>query len=276
MGIEYLPEVEVGAKINPARLKERGPEPKIHLEQFAPLLKSGLRLMARETNRHYGEFLNEDGQIALAGPEAESDQELVDYQEMNFSRGLDRAEYRRRRETSQPEIAEMTLTLLFNKMLGDRFLVARASAYDDYNNGVDQVIIDKTTGAAVCGVDEVVSHLADITAPKKEEKLIKKMKAGGASVKYGATITEGRLVRQSLRHIPTFYVAVHPVELEKIITILDLNERQITAPEQEVFDRVIASLAEQYERLDEAGLDPDLRHNLKKFAASLERMKRAK
>jgi len=40
---------------------------------------------------------------------------------------------------------------------------------------VDQVIIDKKTGAVVCGFDEVITHFKDGQAPKKEENMDKKM-----------------------------------------------------------------------------------------------------
>jgi hypothetical protein len=276
MSIEYLADAEVGTILDPKRLERRKAEKKIHLEQFLPLLKSGLKMMSRETNQHYGEILNEDGQITLVGPEAESDQQLVEQQKIAFAHGLSPEEYRRQRETNQAEIAEMTLALLFNKLLGDRFLVARASSYDDFNNGVDLVIIDKTTGAVVCGVDDVVSHTADISAPKKDEKMARQMKAGGASIKYGATFAEGSLKRCSLRNIPTFHAAVSPAELEKIIMALEGNEKTSTLPELEVFERMISSLEEQYKKLDDTDLDPKLKENLQKFSASLERMKKAR
>jgi len=266
----------VGSFIDPKRLEKQKPEKKPGIEQYLPVLQAGLRLMAKEKNRDYGEFLNEEGKIILAGKSAESDRVLVAEQEMILAHGLDREEYRRQRENKQAEIAEMALALLFNKMLGNRFLVARASAYDDYNNGVDLVIIDKTTGAVVCGVDDVVSHFVDVSAPKKEDKIAKKMKTGGATIKYGATFNEGQMTRCAQRNIPAFFVAISPAELEKIVMALEENKARNTMTELDVFDRMIASLEAQYKNLDDKNLDPNLRANLHKFAASLERMKQAR
>lgn len=274
MSINYLEGVEVGAKINLDRLKDRKSDRPVSWERFLPFLKNGLKTAAVEMNRQYGDFLNPDLKISLNGPDAASDEELVKQQELAFAGHQSLEEYRRQRAGQQSEIAEMALALMFQKLLGEDFLVVRASTYDDNNNGFDLLIVDKASGAVVCGVDEVLTHYADVSSPKKEEKLFRKMQSGGATVKYGVTFSAGRLVRQSLKNVPAFYAAVHPGELTKIISSLELEQKESTSAEQAVLERVIVSLEEQYTALDTDGLQPRLKENLEKFAASLEKIKK--
>lgn len=60
------------------------------------------------------------------------------------------------REKNPANIAEIATTLLFDKVLNKDFIIVRASTYDDYENGADHLIIDKQSGAVICGLDEAI------------------------------------------------------------------------------------------------------------------------
>lgn len=93
-----------------------------------------------------------------------------------------RAQHKEKEKGRQMEIFT---AILFNKMLKDDFIVVPASAYDDYMNGIDTVMVNKKTGDVVCTFDEVHDHKASNRADAKEEKIKKKARAGGSTLAYG-------------------------------------------------------------------------------------------
>jgi len=65
---------------------------------------------------------------------------------------------------------EKAITAIFYKIIGSKFLVMRASTYDDYANRVDNVIVDRATGDVVCTFDEVHDAGKGDRRAEKEEK----------------------------------------------------------------------------------------------------------
>lgn len=51
-------------------------------------------------------------------------------------------------------VFEMLKTAIMNKKLAGQFIVVRSSYYDDYCNGVDNVIVHKETGDIICAIDD--------------------------------------------------------------------------------------------------------------------------
>ena len=176
MGIEYLAGFKPGDIIDLSRFEkkpsrfessfktrnEKDREKTFSPEDYVDILRKDLQEMAKEVNDYFPGFLDEDGKISLAGRDAEKDASLVAIQEDAFSRDFhgnkpeDMETWRRQQEAKDPNLTEMSLTLLLNKFLKKDFIVARASSYDDYNNGIDNVLIDKTSGEVLCGFDEVM------------------------------------------------------------------------------------------------------------------------
>ncbi len=239
--INYLPGLEAGQKIDLDRFKKTE---KINWESFLPFLKTELAKMSQDVNERYGNFLNPEGKIILAGEDAKSDQELVKVQEDTLRGSKSLENWRLDREKNPAEIAEMALALVINKFLGADFIVARASNYDDYNSGVDLVVIDKKTGDVVCGFDDVLGNIGDDGGAKKEVKMTNFRKKGGAKIKYGATIKDGELIRQAAQGIPAFYLSLSQVELGELLTALKTGE-PITPAENKIFNKLVASLEEQ-------------------------------
>jgi len=144
MKIEYLPNLPgPGGKIDLSAFKKK--EKQAPPEDFLPSLTRSLHLQAEEINKEFPDLLTESAQIKMIGPEAEKDAVLVTQQEIGFaaSAGKQEERWRQDRDKNPANLTEIALTLLFHKFLKNDFIVARASAYDDYNNGVDLVLIDK-------------------------------------------------------------------------------------------------------------------------------------
>lgn len=96
------------------------------------------------------------------------------------------AKYRERKEVAKSNQAEMAITALLHKMLKERFIVVRASTFDDYKHGMDNLILDRETGAVICAFDEVIRNEGDAAkAPVKLEKIKKAALKGGNEAKYG-------------------------------------------------------------------------------------------
>ncbi len=290
MKIEYLPNLpSAGGKIDLSAFKKK--EKPTRPEDFLPALTKSLRSQAEEINSEFPGLLTDSAQIEMVGPEAEKDSSLVAQQEFGFasSSGKQEERWREDRDKNPSNLTEIALTLLFHKFLKNDFIVARASAYDDYNNGVDLVLIDKKTGAIVCGFDEVITHFKDGNSPKKEEKLKRKMQAGGARLKYGAFIKEGRLERGSRHNLPAFYLALTRNELDDLLPVLaqqaEGNNGQKKESQQgpevpESLEKLFVSLATSLDNqlrvfAANRNLHPHLLDNLNKFQSSLLKIKTA-
>jgi len=253
------------------------PEKKIKPEEYREFLEHKLADNGREVNEELGEdFLDEKGTILMSGGlELENDQQFVADLENNWAREQHKTvgEWRQSKDRNPATIAEMAVTASLHRLLKERFIVARASVYDDYRYGIDNVLIDKETGAVVCGLDEVLGHDGDDGASKKEEKIKKILAKGGASLKYGATINNGKLERQSLKNIPTFYLSLSKEELDNLLKDLK-GSAEATEREKDLALKIISSLERQAESNKMEIKNEDLALNFEKFSTSLEIIKK--
>jgi len=147
----------------------------------------------------------------------------------------------------------------------------------------------KKTGAIVCGFDEVITQFKDGNSPKKEEKLKRKMQAGGARLKYGAFIKDGNLERGSRHNLPAFYLALTRQELDDLLPMLagqvsdnDSQEKKLSQKSEaeenlkKLFGNLAVSLDNQLRSFSaDRNLHPHLLDNLSKFQSSLLKIKNA-
>ncbi len=157
--------------------------------------------------------------------------------------------WKEEKEKSEGSLAEMAVTLLMHKFLKDDFYVLRTNPYDDYAHGVDNVIIEKKTGAVVCTFDEYMGSDEDDRFIKKLDQERGKAMKHGATVTYGLGVENGegggkrKIVPQTVRDIPTFALPISKEESHALISELseDLNDDV----SMEVFAKIITSLSEQ-------------------------------
>lgn len=167
-------------------------------------------------------------------------------------------------EKRSGEKLELFVTAVLQKHLGKRFCVARTCDYDDIARGVDNLIIDKKTGAILCSFDEV----AEISGPRYEKKRARvserNLTQKGANLKYGVSIEVGEsgstVNLGSVKNVPVFYLAFPRDELEKAIKKFNQDEDY----EKKVFDWFIRSIQSQLAalRLKELKLSPDFKKRL--------------
>lgn len=244
MNIEYLSGIQPGAKIDMDKFKKPD-RPEI----FVDYLKSRLASRSEKINETYGQnFLDSEGRIIAEGQDAEKDNNLVSKLENDWARekGISLETWRAGKEKASGTVAELALTLMLDKILAGRFIVARASEYDDYCNGIDNVIIDKESGAVICGFDEVVDDMQGYYSEvKKKEKMKKISASGGSEIKYGATFINGELKPASFESVPTFYLSLSTSELSRLAAELKKESPEISDLENKIYGRLLNSLKEQ-------------------------------
>ncbi len=100
----------------------------------------------------------------------------------------------------------MAITALLHKILKENFLVVRTSTFDDYKNGIDNLILDKRTGAIICTFNEVLENEGgrERGESKKVQKVKKSAALGGNKAKYAITLKDGKIIRSSIKNIPVF------------------------------------------------------------------------
>lgn len=276
MSIEYLPGLKVGEKINLDDLpsgrfdkkKERRPE------SFSAVLDRGLSQMSQRLNSEYGELFSGAGQVSEIDL-SEQDRQIIEDKEVLWAGEQNKslADWRRDREKSAPVICEKALTLLFDQVLRSEFIVVRASTYDDYKNGADQLIIDKQTGAVICGLDDVLGHEGDDGGAKKASLLAKRMTEGGATVKYGIATSEDGLKCKSFSNVPLFYFSLSKEELGRLLMYLESGSTVLSQEAQEIYSKLVQSLASQAKSyLASPKVAGPLAANISNLQPSIERM----
>ncbi len=261
MGIEYLAGIQPGQKIDLSGFKNKAENNLTKdsvLESYLPFLKKTLESIAGKNNADFSGFLNADNRISIDGREAEGDKKLVSAQKEAFRTDVRKTEedWTRDTEKDASNLTEIALTILLDKYLGDDFIVARSSEYDDYNNGVDQVIIYKPTGEVVCGFDEVIGKDGNDGGEKKKKKLENIMAKGGARVKYGAKLENNKLVRSEIKNVPAFFMGISKKELGMLLKSLKDNPDKKNETENEIFSKLLTSLESQ---VDNQAIDGQLK-----------------
>ncbi|MGE5425913.1 MAG: hypothetical protein ACM3PZ_02480 [Bacillota bacterium] len=243
-------------------------DPRVRREQFNRRFREGLKLGADKANAAFGkDWLDADGSIKMyEHPDRESDQRMIAMKEEQWAReeGKNRESWRAGRDKKESILAEMALTLFLQRSLPPRYLAIRSSTYDDYENGVDHLILDGETGSVVGAIDEVVG--LNGAGNKKEEKVRRKMHKG-ARIKYGARVIEGELILGSISHVPVFYISLDKADLAKLGD--SLMEDELGSYEQDLFRRLCASFEEQAESYRGMSMPDELREELEHFKESL-------
>lgn len=158
---------------------------------------------------------------------------------------------------SDGQLAEAVATVVLHRAIGKRFLVARASEYDDYVHGVDMLVVDKETGETVCAFDEVVDAVGadgnDADAERYRKKVARSKKSirehGGMRVKYGATYSgaggASKMELAALDRVPTFCLSLDRAELYGLVLGMTRGTGEMNATEELFLRRLVGKLEAQ-------------------------------
>ncbi len=182
--------------------------------------------------------------------------------------------YMKMKERDKNGQMEMLTNAVFYKILKERFIVVRASTYDDYVGGVDNYLVDKETGDIVCAFDEVHDYAAKGDRKEEKWKRVESIGRGGKKIKYGVVPQGDKLTQKEIRNVPIFFLSLTTEELER--GMRSFSKELDSTPneyEQKIFNKYILLLQEEYDRIKDMEMPRPTRENLEKFRRALETMK---
>ncbi len=125
-------------------------------------------------------------------------------------------------------ISEDLLLIVMNKISGDRYITVKASDYDDFNNGVDMLLIDTETHNIICTFDATVSDV-NTRMNHKMSRAKKKLDHGkGLHTKYSISFTKNNDGISEIKlgqndNIPPLFLDLNKNDLMKMMLIMDFK-----------------------------------------------------
>lgn len=174
------------------------------------------------------------------------------------------------------EKLEMLAYAIFHKNLNKDFVVVRSSLHDDQKNGVDTILLERSTGNLICAFDEV-GALSGAEFQKKQDTVFKKnANEKGAHLKYGISLTEDKQIKLGpVEHIPLFYVALPKDQIEKGIQKFEPSADRQSENEKKLFEYFVAILEAQIKglRLYTVRLGEDVVKKIDTFEEAVRKLK---
>ncbi|MCK5466792.1 hypothetical protein KAI56_04850 [Candidatus Parcubacteria bacterium] len=242
-------------------------------------IKNLLKHFATEINTKYGPPDIVDKRGAIIGKE---ENEIVEELEFKFKDDNESFEdSRNRKENKHGIIFEMLITVIFNKILKEEFIIVHTSVEDDLTHHADNVIIEKKTGNVICTLDEANVDVESKRYYKKLDEIKKYNKKNGTTIEDGVKLNkENKLVETTIRNVPLFLLQISEKRLKEVLEKMDINlgkdgsEIGISEIELEVFDELIKSLVRQTDMLLNEKLPEKVKENIKRFSDSLEKIEK--
>ena len=240
-------------------------------------IKNLLKHFATEINTEYGppDIVDERG--AIIGKE---DNKRIEELQFKFKNDYESFEdYKNRKESKHGIIFEMLVTVIFNKILKEEFIVVHTSIEDDLTHHADNVIIEKKTGNVICTLDEANVDTKSKIYSEKLKRIKKYNKKNGTALEDGIKLNkENKLVETTIKNIPLFLLQISKERLKEVLEKMNIDlgkngsEINVSEIELEVFDELIESLVRQADMLLNEKLPEKVKENIKKFSDSLEKI----
>ncbi|TSC89824.1 MAG: hypothetical protein G01um10143_314 [Parcubacteria group bacterium Gr01-1014_3] len=182
-----------------------------HLEKMAEFLSA-----ESERLRSEGFPVDEDCRIDLREFEDLYSKEVLERDKEKVSKI--EAGFENSQSEKIAELLEAVKTLVFNKFWFDGRLVAvRTSKFDDYTNGVDQLILDRDTFQPLAAVDTTLDWKSKL--PKIMDKIQK-----GSVVKYGVGLSKDGVEKMSYTGLPVFIISLNGDEVLELARGIEAGE----------------------------------------------------
>ena len=156
---------------------------------------------------------------------------------------------------------EKAKTVLCNELLGSDFIVVRATKSDDYQNGIDNIIINKNNGDIVCAFDEVSAEEKSQSHENKLDKVELENEQGGVTIDYGITIKDGNIVKKQFNNIPILALGISLNKLIELLEAISCTDKDKKEENDKIkigiFMELLNSLREQVSTLDEKNIMKD-------------------
>ncbi len=165
---------------------------------------------------------------------------------------------------------ELAVTALLYKVLHKNNFIFRTNPYDDYINGGDTIIIDKETGSVVCAFDEVHEGGSGDRTLEKQNKISKIAHKGGARLRFGLVMENGKLKPSKLENLPIFYLGLNTEELNSLMENMEYDLNKEPSPQEiAIYKKLIDSVQEQFGLLEKEDLPEPVTKRLTKFKETL-------
>ncbi len=242
-------ELKILGKI-PLDQLERGRKKK-NPEVFALETKNKLKSLVERVNNNFGDILDSDARVKM---DNQDDINFLKIKEEAWAQesGISLEEYYLKQEKSKGSLAEMAITLMLDKISSGRLISVRSSKWDDYENGIDNLLLDTETGAVICGLDEVFDDLGQGAKELKEKKVMNKFSNGGAYARYGLKLNlenKKEISIEKLKNLPAFFISLNQNELTEILE--NIGSKEISESEKNVLRQITGSLKLQLEKMNE-------------------------
>jgi len=156
---------------------------------------------------------------------------------------------------------ELLMTIFLNKQLGEDYVIMRSALIDDYGAGIDYIAVNIKTGETICtfdGVAENDSNANEFSKTNSDKKITKIAQAGGANVKYGIQLVDGKLIRTQISNVPVFYLSLLDKDFEILSESIGKEPNaEILKDESRIFTQFINSLEKQQKDLLQLNLPKD-------------------
>ena len=210
-----------------------------------------------EQLRNEGIPVKDDGRIDMDAFEGElsskndieADKKVVEEYEKEWHKDLSQEEIEKSKTKRDGPKLEMFKTALFNKFLNKDFIVARSSEFDDIKRGIDNVILERSTGNLVCALDEVADESGDRFLNKKDSVLEKNKEYNGNKLRYALSVRNGKVVKIKEVQSPVFYLALSKKTLDEGIQGFIPSLEEKSEKEIDIFNHFISSIYNQYTTL---------------------------
>ncbi len=214
--------------------------------------------------------------------EIKRDEGFVGKREKEWFPGLSKEEIEEEKLKSDGEKLEILKTSIFNKFLGEDFIIVRTSSYDDIKNKVDNVMLEKETGNLICAFDEVGETSGPRYEQKKADILERNSREKGGRLKYGLRLEKDkenkmRLVLGEVTNVPVFYLALPKRFIKEGIEKLIPSFEEKSDYEEKLFSYFVDSFRPQIQSLKlESRLTHSLQEQIGCFEKSLQKIQTKK
>lgn len=140
------------------------------------------------------------------------------------------------------ELLEMVKTVGMNRLWsGGRFIAVRTSKFDDYENGVDNLLFDTMTNTPIAAFDEAAGGSV---FQKNPERLLRNL-TEGAKVRYGLEYDDGRITKKSYEddRLPLFIIRASLEEL--CVLAEDIKKNEVSERGADILRTIFGNLGTQ-------------------------------
>ena len=213
-------------------------KPKINIERVSSFIEERLKKLKIDTCSEFGSFLDDD--LRIPTPK-DGVCDLVVKQKDEIYKKTDK----------RPEISESLIALILNEFIGKDYIIARSSKYDDYENGVDYVLIKKESGDIICGIDGILGRGSDDGFLKKMPKIENKMLKGGFKLDHAPLLENGKINKTvSMKGLPAFFLGLSKDDFDLISEKISQGDENLRSKKsEEIVSKMSESLMDQYSHL---------------------------